>query len=152
MSDSILYRVTCTHYAPKDSHEAIQCVIRAPSEDAVFAYLNALTYGLWDDDEDAKDVEWSPADPLTDEETARATALGLEIVIEEWGTTLTGRLPAMVRFRRGDDFREVEDAYYGCTQYRWEAIPAEAEDDVLRAVLGDRFVCVDAADRAANPK
>lgn len=145
MSDSILYRVTCTHYAPKDSHEALQCVIRAPSEDAVFAYLNALTYGSWDDDEDAEDVEWSPADPLTDEEAARATALGLEIVIEQWGTTLTGRLPAMVRFCCGNYFEEVEDAHYGCTQYRWEPIAAEVEDAMLRAVLGDRFVCVDAA-------
>lgn len=145
MSDSILYRVTCTHYAPKDYHEALQCVIRAPSEEAVFAYINALTYGAWNDDEGAEDVEWSPADPLTDEETARATALGLEIVIEEWGTTLTGRLAAMVRFCCGNYFEEVEDAHYGCTQYQWEPIAAEAEDAMLRAVLGDRFVRVDDA-------
>jgi len=145
VSNSTLYLVTCTHYAPKDSHEALQCVIRAPSEDAVFAYLNTLTYGAWDYNEDAEDVEWSPANPLTDEETARATALGLEIVHEQWGTMLAGRLPAMVRFCRSDEFQEVDDAYYGCTQYRWEAIPAEAEDAMLRAVLGDRFVCLDAA-------
>lgn len=140
-----LYLVTFIHYAPKGSHGGVQCVLRAPSEDAVFAYLNALTYGAWDEDEDADDIEWSPDEPLTEAETERATSLGLKIVPESWGVTVTGRLPATVRYHRGDAFQDVEDAHYGCTQYQWAAVAGVVDDAALRVVLGGRFVRVNEA-------
>lgn len=149
-----LYRVTFTHYAPKGHHEGVESIVCAPSEAAVFNHLDAVTYGRWteDQDEDAEDDEWSPSSekPLSDADLARVADLGLSITTEPWGITLVGPRGAMVRFHRGDHYRDVEDAYYGATQYAWEEIAGEYDEATVRLVMGDRFIVVGADGKAVT--
>lgn len=136
-----LYRVTFTHYAPKGNHTGVESIVSAPSEEALFDHINATAYGIWEDEDLDDDEEWSPDEPLSDADNARAASLGLTTTAEPWGgVTLSGPRGAMVRFHRGDHYRDVEDAYYGCVRRRWEAICGEYDEATLRLVMGDRFI------------
>lgn len=145
-----LYRIESTHYSPKDSHTAVDAFVLAPSEEAVARWLDAekLYGGMSEPPEDGDndpEATWSPAD-CSEEEKARAVALGLTVSTAYGIVDIEGPRWPMFLFCRGDHFQEVEDLYYGATQWAWVAV--EGGEDVARAVAAcmgpDRFVMVDA--------
>lgn len=145
--DVNLYRVTATHYAPKGRWTGIDRIVSAPDESAVFEHINSFAYFVDEDlDEDAGDDEWSPDLAMSDSETARAVALGLTITTEPWGVSVTGPRRAMIMLHRGDHYRDVEDAYYGCVRYMWEQITGEYDEPTARLLFGDRYETITTKD------
>jgi hypothetical protein len=138
--DVSLYRVTATHYAPKGSWTGIDRIVSAPDDAAVCDHINSFAYWIDEDlDEDQEDDGWSPDAAMSDSETERALSLGLTIEAEPWGVTITGPRRAMIMFHRGDHYRDVEDAYYGCTQYQWEEVVGEYDEATARLLFGNRY-------------
>ena len=141
----MIFRVMFTHFSQKDSKDGLLCVVMAPNEEALIAYLDKThNHGSWEDaSNDEEEGSWSPAEPLTDEEAARAEALGLTVDREY--DSIEGPHAALLRFCHGDTFNEPTDLYYGFTHLFWE--PVEVVDDftpgAIAAVLGDRFVVID---------
>ena len=137
------YRILLTHYSQKDSKTALACVVRAPSEEAVYRFIDReCVYGCWTDGAD-DEKEHYPREPLSEAGQARAASLGLVYTAEDF-PVLSGPRSAMIQFCRGDVFEEPQDLYYGATQYEWEPVgrvgDGYAAPQGLETVLGkDRF-------------
>lgn len=137
-----MFRVFSTHYAPKDSHEALSYIVQAADDGALLDWLDktVLYGGLSEHEEDEDDPSSISIDEPTTEDRKRAATLGLEMTLSYGDTySITGPFRSLLLFDRGDYWREVSDLYYGATQWRWEEIP-DCDPDVLRIALGDRFV------------
>lgn len=88
-----LYKIKVTHYAPRDSHTSIQEFVVANNDKEVFEYL-AKGYAYWEDILDC----WG-SEPN-------------EEMLEEYNNI----------YENKGDYREVDDLYYGATQYSWEEV------------------------------
>ncbi len=103
-----LFEIRVLHIGPKSHYDAIETYLIAPSETAVFEYLNRYAYEVWTDPDE---MRW-------DEE------LGEEVPMVEW-----------VMARRGDleDDTGWEDVDHGITRWGWKPVEARAQDlQVLR--------------------
>lgn len=103
-----LFRIKVTHYAPKDSHTAIQEYVVANNDNEVFKYL-AKGYADWEGIiENYQDHDIDEYDDA------------LEIYNEI--------------FENKCDDREVYDLYYGATQYSWEEVEV-IDNDVIDLMI-----------------
>lgn len=109
-----LFRIIVLHAAPKDSHTSTETYLVAPSEKAVFLWIDReKNFGAWTDiDQGARF-----ADDNYDK----------EIPFADW-----------VMLKRGDlaDEEGWEDAYYGVTKWGWELVAATPEDIAVLLRLG----------------
>lgn len=145
----MFFRVTIKHYAPKDSETGLHSVWSAPSEQVFWDNIKSQFYLEYNDsddvDEDSDDSEESKPEaeiknPSADIlERAAKFNVTVEHSCGEY-YRLTGKINDIIRTLRGDTFREVEDAYYGVTQFEWEEIDGDLDVETLRAALGDRFM------------
>lgn len=145
----MFFRVTIKHYAPKDSETGLHSVWSAPSEqvfwDNIKPHFNLEYNDSDEDDEDSDDTEKSEPEAEVKNSSADILerAARFNVTVEpSWGKyyRLTGKINDIIRTLRGDTFREVEDAYYGVTQFEWEEIDGDLDVETLRAALGDRFM------------
>ena len=145
----MFFRVTTKHYAPKDSETGLHSIVSAPSEDAFWEHIKPtfnLEYNDTDEDEE-QDGEEEGDKPETEVENPDADTLEraarFNVTVEpSWGEyyRLVGKVNDIIRTLRRDSFQEVDDAYYGVTQFEWEEIDGNLDVETLRAALGHRFV------------
>ena len=145
----MFFRVTTTHYAPKDSKTGLHSIVSSPSEDAFWEHVNSkfsLEYNDTEEDEEY-DGEEEDAKPETeiknpDADTLERAARFNVTVEPSWGDyyRLVGKANDIIRTLRRNTFQEISDAYYGVTQFEWEDIDGDIDVETLRAALGDRFV------------
>ena len=91
-----LYEIRVTHYAPKDMHTATQEYVVAKDDREVFEYL-AKGYAYWEE----MITDWESFGYESEEE---AMAEYEEI------------------YNCKSDDRDVEDLFYGVTQYSWQEV------------------------------
>ena len=148
----MFFRVTTTHYGPKDSETGLHSIVSAPSEDVFWKHLMS-TFNLeynQGDDEDEEEGDEEESVPETeikspDSDTLKRAAQFNVTVEESWGDyyRLSGNLNDIIRTLRRDTFQEFDSAYYGVTQFEWEDIDGDLDVETLKVALGDRFVEVD---------
>lgn len=114
-----LYRVTVTHYSPKNSHESIEAYLIANNNEEVITWIDANNYGKWSDwDKYPDDYEDASVWVIgANAEKLLASAHEFGLTVED--SDVTGPRSVMLRWWCGD-FDEVEDAYYGCTHHAWQ--------------------------------
>lgn len=120
-----LYRVTSTHYAPKDSHSSTMGFLLAYCDEQVYLHLREKFefyeesyYNSWGDQEgDEEEFE------MTDDE-------GNDI-----GTESLRELYVRIGGEDNYDSAEVNDAYYGVTHYGWELFKANLSEEDQQVLL-----------------
>ena len=102
-----------------------------------------------DEDEGDHPTIYMDPDDITDEMRTRIASLGLMLDERQFGADITGDYWALLEYYHGDGFEEVDGdtAYYGCERYAWEEVP-EVDHDVLRSILGERFIDLSGEDAA----
>ncbi len=128
-----------SHYAPKDGNDAIQEILIANDADQALAYIDKEHLYDYFADEDHSDKEeesgyfsptkeWWDANPSKRDE---AVSLGLEIV--EYSHDITpsvrGTGDALTRWLQSNTWKDVEDAYYGVTQFTWQRQQSISDED-----------------------
>lgn len=97
-----LYKVTFRHYSQKDSVEGIKELLLANSEEEAFDHVDLkYTYGSWSDKDENGEYDPEDFEQADESYKARMIRLGGE---------------------DNDDEHEVEDLYYGATEWGWEFI------------------------------
>ena len=119
-----LYTLTVTHYAPKDSHEAIEAYLIADREEEILPHADKYGSRFEGAEEICADLG------VTKAELARARQLGLEVSTETWGVTISGDPELIFLWNRGDYDEDFDDAYYGVTHYAWDEGAEITDDDV----------------------
>jgi hypothetical protein len=135
-----LVAIRFTHYAPKDSEEGIKEYVISDSFEKVLEYIEKTYYGVFGEEDDEGSVcpskEWWDAHP-----DAKREADQLGFKVDEYGFGLglgdvVGPYRDIVIWWGGNDFGDVEDAYYGVTQYHWETQRISSENAATLVGLG----------------
>ena len=107
-----LFKILVKHYAPKDSHEAVEGFLLRESEEEVLDHV-MMTLSYLDDNNLAEVREIYDDDYENSENiTRRAHLMRTHGQIE-------------------NDHEEVSDLFYGATQYGWEDMGEATEAEVL---------------------
>jgi len=104
-----LYKIIFAHYSPKDSEEGMKCLVIANNDDEVYEFLvnegefpdGKSIYCSWKDNEEIEYENWFDENNKSETFKNRMIRLKGEI---------------------NDDDVELNDLYYGKTQYGWELI------------------------------
>lgn len=129
--DNIISRLLVTlrfkHYSPKDSESGIAELILCDNIDQAVEYIDKKhMFGrLADDDGELIELEVTEEMKSIDDFHIHAEKyLEMDDDGVSWGTAAN-----ITRLMRGDYWEEVEDAYYGVTQYDWREYRQILEDD-----------------------
>lgn len=98
-----LYKILVEHYAPRDSHRAIECFLTADNDEEVYNWLDTKQCGYYSDLEDEVD--------------------GFHIYDKGYNVVGHETFKEHIIRCRGEMFSEnveLGDLYYGRTVYGWE--------------------------------
>mgnify|MGYP003622045421 CR=1 FL=1 len=117
----MLYTLKFTHYSPKDGKTGILGYFLVDDFEKFWKYLDKECFydSFKDYEDDGDEGSYYPDDEWKEEHPQKmqeAKDLGLNI--GEYGE-ISGPKQTMIRWFEGNGFEDVEDAYYGVTQYDW---------------------------------
>jgi hypothetical protein len=126
-----LYKITFTHYAPKDSEQGIKALVLAENDEQVYNWIasepTTKEGGMYNSWKERENYEWDvEAEAWMDEDGNDANVYWYD----ENGD-LEDFKSRMLRLKGEDNDDEVElnDLYYGETLYGWELLKENTSAD-----------------------
>jgi hypothetical protein len=133
----LLVILQSTHYAAKDSNDAIQEILIANSPEQALVWIDKeCLYDYFKDGEDKSEEDggsgyFSPSDDWWEQNpTKRAEAEQHDLTVDEYGS-VQGVGENLTRWLQSNSWKDADDAYYGETHYDWSKQKTISEEDAF---------------------